>query len=148
MRDFWLNSGPLPSLATAMAERKQGYDLNALRSGILGNRKPAREPTAAQTPRGGGGSGEQSAHKKVKRKRPRRRSDRVKSDSESSSSGDDEREPAPRSAAKPRMASSGRRMSCLSTVSTSPPTQYSCRSHRWFCVSYQAWKRSTLGCTT
>ena len=54
MRDFRLNDGPIPSLAAAMAERKQGYDLNAVRSAILGNRKQLPDAAPARSPRGGG----------------------------------------------------------------------------------------------
>ena len=72
----------------AMAERKQGYDLNAVRSCILGNnRKPQQDNPSSGTPRGGGG---EDAHRQQRKKRKRPRSRKVKSDSDSSSSSDDE----------------------------------------------------------
>ena len=99
MRDFRLHDAAIPSLATAMAERKQGYELKAVRSAILGGQK-ALQPDykTDRTP-----TGAAAATKRPKRKRPRERAPKPREhDSSSSTSGDDEEKPKPaRGAPKP-----------------------------------------------
>ena len=82
-----------------MAERKQGYELKAVRSAILGGQK-ALQPDykADRAP-----AGAPSAAKRPRRKRPRERAAKQRDQSSSSStSGEEEEKPKPqKGAAKP-----------------------------------------------
>ena len=92
IRDFRLHDGGPPSLAAAMAERKPGYDIKAVRSTLMGEvRDLSGGATGDKKPKGGnpsGGGGPRSRPQKVERQYERHE----KSDS---SSSQDAREPKP-----------------------------------------------------
>ena len=98
IRDFRLHDGAPPSLAVAMAERKQGYDLKAVRSSILKTQCSQQAEQRSDDAPASGGS-------KKKRQRPRERKPArpPKSDSDSSSSDDDE----PAAPPKPKPSAGG-----------------------------------------
>ena len=94
-RSFRLHDGAPPSLAVAIAERKQGYDLKAVRSSILKGQRPQHVATRATSDDG------DAPKRRKKRVRPRdRKQPRAQEpdSSATSSSGEAEQEPSPKPA--------------------------------------------------
>ena len=90
-RSFRLHDGAPPSLAVAIAERKQGYDLKAVRSSILKGQRPQHAAV-----RDAGDEDEAPRRQKKKRVRPRdRKPAKTATPDSSATSSSDDAEPAP-----------------------------------------------------
>lgn len=101
-RSFRLHDGAPPSLAVAIAERKQGYDMKAVRSSLM--KQQQRQPQAAA--RQASADEDAPRQQKKKRVRPRDRKPAKAADRASSSDSSSD-EPDAQPAPKPSPSSGG-----------------------------------------
>ena len=99
-RSFRLHDGAPPSLAVAIAERKQGYDLKAVRSSILKGQRPQHVATRAAS------EDDDAPRRRKKRVRPRDRKPVRAADADSSASSSSE-DAAAATSPKPAKAGGG-----------------------------------------